>query len=32
VNRAAALSGNTRLGSTIPLWEWIGEGATTFSY
>ena len=23
---------NATLGGTIPLWEWIGEGATTFSY
>lgn len=23
---------NARLGGTIPLWEWIGDGATTFSY
>jgi predicted peroxiredoxin len=21
---------NARLGGTIPLWEWIGDGATTF--
>lgn len=28
----ATLSGNARLGGTIPLWEWIGDGATTFSY
>ena len=28
----AALSSNAKLGGTIPLWEWIGEGATTFSY
>ncbi|WP_121253420.1 peroxiredoxin [Nocardioides ferulae] len=20
------------LGGTVPMWEWIGEGATTFSY
>ena len=26
------LVGNARLGGTIPLWEWIGDGATTFSY
>ncbi len=23
---------NVDLAGTIPLWEWIGEGATTFSY
>jgi predicted peroxiredoxin len=23
---------NVELAGTIPLWEWIGEGATTFSY
>ena len=28
----ATLVGNARLGGTIPLWEWIGDGATTFSY
>ena len=28
----ATLTGNARLGGTIPLWEWIGDGATTFSY
>ena len=22
----------TRMGGTVPLWEWIGDGATTFSY
>ena len=27
-----ALSGNARLGGTLPLWEWIGDGATTVSY
>jgi predicted peroxiredoxin len=21
-----------RLGGTVPMWEWIGDGATTFSY
>jgi predicted peroxiredoxin len=26
------LVGNARLGGTVPLWEWIGDGATTFSY
>ena len=28
----ATLTTNARLGGTIPLWEWIGDGATTFSY
>ena len=23
---------NARLGGTVPLWEWIDDGATTFSY
>jgi len=23
---------NARLGGTVPLWEWIGDGATTFSF
>jgi predicted peroxiredoxin len=23
---------NARLGGTVPLWEWIGDGAVTFSY
>jgi predicted peroxiredoxin len=26
------LIANARLGGTVPLWEWIGDGATTFSY
>ncbi len=26
------LVSNARLGGTVPLWEWIGDGATTFSY
>lgn len=26
------LVGNASLGGTVPLWEWIGDGATTFSY
>jgi hypothetical protein len=26
------LVSNARLGGTIPLWERIGDGATTFSY
>ena len=28
----ASLVANARVGGTIPLWEWIGDGATTFSY
>jgi predicted peroxiredoxin len=28
----AALVPNARLGGTVQLWEWIGDGATTFSY
>jgi predicted peroxiredoxin len=27
-----ALIGNARLAGATPLWEWIGEGATVFSY
>lgn len=23
---------NAELGGTVRLWEWIGDGATTFSY
>jgi predicted peroxiredoxin len=26
------LISNARLGGTVPLWEWIGDGAVTFSY
>ena len=26
------LLGNARLAGATPLWEWIGEGATVFSY
>ncbi len=26
------LVGNAKLGGATPLWEWIGEGATVFSY
>lgn len=26
------LAGNAQLGGATPLWEWIGEGATVFSY
>jgi predicted peroxiredoxin len=28
----ATLLANATLGGTVPLWEWIGDGATTFSY
>ena len=28
----AALVSNARLGGSVQLWEWIGDGATTFSY
>jgi predicted peroxiredoxin len=28
----AALVPNARLAGATPLWEWIGEGATVFSY
>ena len=28
----AALVANARLGGSVQLWEWIGDGATTFSY
>jgi predicted peroxiredoxin len=28
----ATLVPHARLGGTVPLWEWIGDGATTFSY
>jgi predicted peroxiredoxin len=28
----AALVSNAELGGTVQLWEWIGDGATTFSY
>ena len=28
----ATLPANARIGGTVPLWEWIGDGATTFSY
>jgi predicted peroxiredoxin len=27
-----SLAGNARLAGATPLWEWIGEGATVFSY
>lgn len=26
------LRSNATIGGTVPLWEWIGDGATTFSY
>ena len=29
---AAELVANAELGGTVQLWEWIGDGATTFSY
>src|SRR5689334_15441158 len=29
---AGTLVKNAELGGTVQLWEWIGEGATTFSY
>lgn len=28
----ASLLANAGLGGTVQLWEWIGDGATTFSY
>lgn len=28
----AQLESNARLGGTVQLWEWIDDGATTFSY
>ena len=28
----ATLVSNAAIGGTVPLWEWIGDGATTFSY
>ena len=28
----ASLVANARIGGATPLWEWIGEGATVFSY
>lgn len=28
----ATLLPNATIGGTVPLWEWIGDGATTFSY
>jgi len=29
---AAGLVSNAELAGTVQLWEWIGDGATTFSY
>lgn len=29
---ANALVSNAELGGSVQLWEWIGDGATTFSY
>lgn len=29
---ATALVANAELGGTVQLWEWVGDGATTFSY
>ncbi len=29
---ASTLVANASLGGTVQLWEWIGDGATTFSY
>lgn len=26
------LVSNAKVGGSVPLWEWIGDGATTFSY
>jgi predicted peroxiredoxin len=31
LDESALVEGAT-LGGTVPLWEWIGDGATTFSY
>jgi predicted peroxiredoxin len=28
----AAMIEGAQLGGTVPFWEWIGDGATTFSY
>jgi predicted peroxiredoxin len=28
----SGLMANARLGGSVQLWEWIGDGATTFSY
>ena len=29
---AGNLIGGAELGGTVPLWQWIGDGATTFSF
>ena len=29
---ASTLVAGAELGGTVPLWQWIGEGATTFSF
>jgi hypothetical protein len=29
---AGTLVPNAEIGGTVQLWEWIGDGATTFSY
>jgi predicted peroxiredoxin len=29
---ASAVVANARIGGATPLWEWIGDGATVFSY
>lgn len=29
---ADSIVANAAIGGTVPLWEWIGDGATTFSY
>lgn len=29
---ATTLAANATLGGTVQLWDWIGDGATTFSY
>ncbi len=28
----ATLVANAKLGGTVQLWDWVGDGATTFSY
>ena len=30
--QSAALIEGATIGGTVPMWEWIGDGATTFSY
>jgi hypothetical protein len=30
--RPDTLVGNAEVAGTVQLWEWIGEGATTFSF